>query len=295
MVSPIRCLALLLALPACVAIAQPAPDRVQPEIVKLPLVLDGKPFEVVAHLYKPAGAGPFPLVIHSHGRAGDRIDRAKMQSPLPAGNGNYWVRRGVAVLAPVRPGYGDTGGSDQEDSGSAWRRGECTGNPDFTRTADNARKTVVATYQWALQQPWVRADRILLQGQSVGGLATVATSALNLPGVVGVVNFAGGAGGNPESSPGKSCKPDNLTATYRAFGAGARAPSLWLYAENDQYWGPDMPKTWYEAYRQGGSAAEMVTTAAVPGYDGHQLLVRGGRLWSVPLEAFIAKVGLTAP
>ena len=266
--------------------------RVPPEVVKLPLQIGGDAVEVVAHLYKPPGDGPFPLVIFSHGRAPNRLDRAKLRNPVLVGHANYWLRQGVAVVAPVRPGYGETGGSDREDSFARWDGDQCRGNPDFTRTAEHARDAVVATYQWALRQPWVRKDRILLEGQSVGGLATVAAGALNLPGVVGFVNFAGGTGGNPERSPGKSCMPENLMQIYAVFGRQAREPSLWLYAENDHYWGADVPKQWYAAFQAGGSDARLVQTGPVPGHDGHQLLNYGGAMWSEPLNAFVRQIGL---
>ena len=126
-------------------------------------------------------------------------------------------------------------------------------------------------------------------------MTTVATAALNLPGVVGSVNFAGGSGGNPGASPGESCKPQNLEQTYQAYGQQARAPSLWFYAENDQYWGAEAPRAWHRAYRAGGSDSEGVFTGPLEGRDGHQLLNHGGRMWSVPLDAFVKKVGLTAP
>ncbi|MGE0499061.1 MAG: dienelactone hydrolase family protein [Ramlibacter sp.] len=287
---------LLLSLSSLGASAQrPADDTLQPQIVRLPLLVEGRALEVTAHLYKHAGEGPFPLVIYSHGRAGSRVDRARLRYPVPVGHGNYWLRKGVAVVAPVRPGYGDTGGADVEDSGSRWRGADCYCNPDFMHTATQARRTVVATYEWALQQLWVRKDRLLIEGQSVGGLTTVATAALNLPGVVGTVNFAGGSGGYPEVSPGKSCQPGNLTEVYRSFGQQARAPSLWLYAENDQYWGAEMPRAWHAAYLAGGSESTLVQTGPVADHDGHQLLLHGGRMWSVPLNAFINKVGLLAP
>lgn len=278
---------------ALVTVSRAADEpRVPPAVVKLALQIAGEPAEVVAHLYKPPGDGPFPLVIFSHGRAPNRLDRAKLRNPVLVGHANYWLKRGVAVVAPVRPGYGETGGSDREDSFIHWDGDQCRSNPDYTRTAEHARDTVVATYRWAQQQPWVRKDRILLEGQSVGGLATVAAGALNLPGVVGFVNFAGGAGGNPERSPGKSCMPGNLTQTYAAFGRQAREPSLWLYAENDLYWGAEMPQQWHAAFRAGGSDTRMVQTGPVEGHDGHQLLNYGGRMWSGPLNAFAQQIGL---
>ncbi|MEP6825482.1 MAG: dipeptidyl aminopeptidase [Ramlibacter sp.] len=293
-------LQVLLLLASCGAAAavhaqQLAPALVQPEIVMLPLVVDGRTVQVSTHLYKPAGNGPFPLVIFSHGRAGNRIDRARMQYPMPVGHGNYWIRKGVALIAPVRPGYGDTGGTDIETVFFNWQGSHCLSDPDFNVSANGARHTIVAAYQWALQQPWVRRDRILLEGQSVGGMATVAASALNLPGVVGTVNFAGGSGGNTDGSPGKSCKPENLERAYRAWGQQAKGSSLWLYAENDLFWGPEAPRAWHRAYLAGGSDSEAVFTGPVEGRDGHLLLNYGGRMWAVPLDAFVKKVGLTAP
>lgn len=293
--SPLAALAFTV-LVACAPVgAQEAPARVAPQVTRLTLEMGGQSIEVLAHIYKPPGPGPFPLVIHSHGRAVKAADRAALEYPVAVGHGNYWLRKGVAVVAPVRPGYGETGGPDVEDSGARWSGDQCRGRPQFTRIALTARRTVQATHQWALRQPWVRKDRILLQGQSVGGLTAVAAAALNLPGVVAAVNFAGGTGGNPVVSPGESCQPDLLTETWRQFGQQTRVPSLWLYAENDQYWGPTMPREWHAAYRTGGSDSTLVMTRPLEGRDGHQLLLHGGRLWSVPLDAFIQRVGLLAP
>lgn len=285
-------LAGLLALGPMSSQAQEA--RVQPESVKLALQIAGEPVEVAAHLYKPPGDGPFPLVIFSHGRSSSAVERAKLAYPVMVGHANYWLKQGVAVVAPVRPGYGDTGGSDRENSFARWDSAACNANPDYTGIAERSRETIAATYQWAQQQPWVRKDRILLEGLSAGGLATVAAGALNLPGVVGIVNFSGGSGGNPERSPGKSCMPENLTRTYALFGQQTKVPSLWLYAENDQYWGADMPRQWNEAFKAGGSNLRFIQTGPLEGHDGHQLLARGGRMWSVPLGAFVKEIGFAA-
>ncbi len=287
-------LAILVMLLAGSVMAQPAvPQR--PEVMTLPLTIDGTVHQVVTHVYKPSGSGPFPLVIFSHGRAPLQADRDKLQYPVLVGHANYWLRKGVAVVAPVRPGYGQTGGADRENSLTRWSVSTCTSDPDFTQVGRNASEVVVAVHGWAMQQPWIRADRILLEGQSVGGLTTIAASALNLPGVVGGVNFAGGAGGNPAASPGNSCKPDNLTRTYAGYGKLVKIPSLWLYAENDQYWGADAPQRWHAAFSAGGSDAALVQTGPLPEHDGHSLLAFGGRLWSVPLDAFVRKTGLLEP
>lgn len=274
--------------------AQPA-NQQGPEIAILPLLVDGSVRQVVTHIYRPLGAGPFPLVIFSHGRAPKEADREKLQYPVLVGHANYWLQKGVAVVAPVRPGYGATGGADRENSSTRWRNGICIAEPDFTGVARRASEVVAAVHELAIQQSWVRRDRILLEGQSVGGLTTVAASTLNLSGVIANVNFSGGSGGSPDISRGRSCKPENLTRTYAEFGKLTKFPSLWLYAENDEFWGAEAPREWHRAFRAGGSDTEFVQTGPLPDHDGHSLLNHGGRMWSVPLDAFVRRVGLLAP
>lgn len=274
--------------------AQPA-EQQRPEIVTLPLLIDGSVRQVITHLYKPKGEGPFPLVIFSHGRASRQADRDRLQTPVPVGHANYWLRKGVAVVAPIRPGYGEAGSVDRESSSTRWKDGVCIADPDFTRVGRRGSDVVVAVHGWAMQQPWVRRDRILMEGQSVGGLTTVAASTLNLVGVIAGVNFAGGSGGAPDISPGKSCKPENLTKTYAEFGMLTKIPSVWLYAENDRFWGAEAPREWHRAFKAGGSDTELVQTGPLADRDGHSLLVFGGSMWSVPLDAFISKIGLLVP
>lgn len=279
----------------CGAVYAQAADSPRPEIVVLPLSIDGSVRQVVTHIYRPQGAGPFPLIIFSHGRAPRQADREKLQSPVLVGHANYWLRKGVAVVAPVRPGYGETGGADREHSATRWKNGVCVADPDFTRVARKGSEVVAAVHAWTIQQPWVRKDRILLEGQSMGGLTTVAASALNLGGVIAEVNFSGGSGGSPDVSPGKSCKAENLTRTYAELGRLVKVPSLWLYAENDQFWGAEEPRRWHQAFKAGGSDIEFIQTGPLPDHDGHALLNYGGRMWAVPLDAFVHKVGLLSP
>ncbi|MGB4116977.1 MAG: CocE/NonD family hydrolase [Polaromonas sp.] len=251
----------------------------------------GSDAAMVTHVFKPAGAGPFPVLLFSHGRAGDAATRSKLTNPLALGHVRYWLNKGYAVVAPVRPGYGDTGGSDTESSGSTYSAtGECRGLPDPSRTAKAAVRSVSVALDWVRAQPWTAANKILLQGQSVGGLTTVAFCATSPPGVVGCINFAGGVGGNPDTAPARMCSPEVTTALMAEFGRTTKLPNIWLYAENDLYWGAEPPKQWHAAFAQGANPTEFVQTTAVQP-DGHQLLLRGGRLWSEPLNAWLKRHG----
>ena len=59
----------------------------------------------------------------------------------------------------------------------------------------------------------------------------------------------------------------------------ARLPSLWLYAPNDKFWGPEVPRQWHAAHVASGGTAEFVQTAPVPNADGHDLIFVGRELW----------------
>ena len=209
---------------------------------------------------------------------------------------NYWHEKGYVVVSAVRPGYGDNTTDDPEDHGARWNGSSCSGTVDFGKTAGAAAHAVRSLHSWVAEQSWANKERILLVGQSVGGLATVAACSQNWPGVVGCINFVGGAGGNPQTSPGASCRPDSLGEQLASSGKTTRVPSLWLYSANDKYWGEEPPKQWYRAYAQtaaaSGHGAETEFFAAPPvGDNGHTLLSAGGRSWMPVVNAWLVKHG----
>jgi dienelactone hydrolase len=156
-----------------------------------------------------------------------------------------------------------------------------------------AREVVLAALAWAQQQPWVMPSRILLVGNSAGGFATIAAAATSPRGVIGGISFVGGLGGSPTESPRKSCKPEQVGAIYGKFGKTARIPTLWLYAENDLFWGADVPKQWFDAFKAGASDATFLQTPPVPGEEnGHTLINSGGPLWKPSVESFVQRLKL---
>ena len=176
---------------------------VQPEIVKVSLRIDGNPTDVVTHIYKPTTPGmtAFPVVIHSHGRPPNPNppNTVPLTTPIFPEVANWWLQKGFALVAPLRPGYGETGGFDRENQFVYWQDNSCITepksiNPLYARAASKAREVVLATLTWAQRQPWVKRDRILLVGQSVGGMTTIAAAAINPEGVIAGINFAGGYG-----------------------------------------------------------------------------------------------------
>jgi dienelactone hydrolase len=248
---------------------------------------------MAAGVFLPDGDGPFPVLVYSHGRSGTPLERTYTRIPDERSHVRYWLRKGFAVIAPIRPGYGETGGADREDSGVRLDMfGICWGYPRFDHAAEAASSAMLATVEWVRKQPWADANRVVLAGTSMGGLAAIATAAKNPPGVVAYVNFAGGTGGDGTRAPEHSCGSEAMESLMRTLGSTNRVPGLWLYAQNDRYWGAQWPVTWYRAFGESNSITQFVMTEPVPGSDGHQLLARGGQLWASPVDAFLAELGL---
>jgi hypothetical protein len=84
-------------------------------------------------------------------------------------------------------------------------------------------------------------DRAVMMGQSFGGATAITLAAMNPEGVQGAINFAGGGGGRPDTHPMQPCSPAALKKLFEDYGKTSRMPTLWLYSENDQYWGAKLP------------------------------------------------------
>ena len=238
-------------------------------------------------VYRPAGEGPFPLVVFNHGRS-VAAKRATQGRSRPEALARYLVAKGFVVLVPTRIGYWQSYGDfDPESNGS------CSGmqvEPMSLAASDQ----VLATVEFARSLPYVDASRWIVAGQSVGGLTAVATVGRAPAGLLGGINFSGGAGGNPELKPGAPCSPQVIARYWGSLAATARVPMAWLYWENDKYWGPDVPQTWHQAWVQGGGRATL-TRLEPSGSDGHNGLNEDMTHWLPVVDAFLQQLGFASP
>jgi len=235
-------------------------------------------------VYRPPGDGPFPLVVFNHGRAVE-AKRANQGRYRPEAAARYLVAKGFVVLVPNRIGYWETYGSfDPEYSG-------CKNIAPMSMAASDQ---VMATVEFAKTLSYVDTSRWLVAGQSVGGLTSVATVGRAPAGLAGGINFSGGTGGNPDVNPGRPCNPGATSQYWGAIAKNAKVPMLWLYWENDQYWGPDIPKTWHKAWVDGGGKA--VFSAFGPsGSNGHFGLNEDMDHWLPVVDAFLGQLGFDKP
>ena len=90
--------------------------------------------------------------------------------------------------------------------------------------------------------------------------------------------------------PNELCAPDKLVAATREFGRTARVPMLWIYIENDTFFGPELSRRMHKAYTEAGGRAEYHLLPPL-GSDGHFLVDSPDSipLWAPLVGAFLDK------
>lgn len=263
------------------------------EQLDLPVKVQDMYGKTIAHTIKvtvffdDVNPKPAPVVVLNHGRDAEAQDRAALGRARYTEASKYLVKRGFIVAVPTRLGYGVTGGEDVEDTGPCNRRNYPAG---YAATAQQT----LAVLEAMRQRPDAAKDRAVVMGQSYGGTAAVTIAALNPPGVQATVNFAGGGGGNPKIRPQQPCASAQLERMFSAYGKTARIPTLWVYAENDMYFGPAYPREWHQAFSSAGGNAQFVQFPP-QAEDGHRLFSRHPELWQPVVGTFLDSVGFPIP
>ncbi|MGH2614363.1 MAG: S9 family peptidase [Thermomicrobiales bacterium] len=162
----------------CVVGDVDAADLLQPELIRFP-THDGR--EIPAFLYRPRGRGPFPVVLSIHGGP----ESQELPVYAYAGLYQYWLSRGIGVLAPNVRGSTGYGKTYQRLIYRDWGGDELR---DFE---------AAARYLYSLD--WVDANRIGVFGGSFGGFATLScisrlpdywAAAVDIVGPSNLVTFA---------------------------------------------------------------------------------------------------------
>lgn len=242
-------------------------------------------YTIAATILRPEGAGPYGAVVLNHGVAGSRRERARESSELLIEAAKVFARRGYVVVMPLRRGFGATGGEMAEDPGT------CS-NPDYQRGEYAASQDVMAAYDYARTLSYVDGNRMILAGQSAGGMVSIFAAGTRQPqGLVAVLSFAAGRGGDPEVNPGVPCAVEPIARVMDAVGRNIKVPVLMQWAENDLFFSPKISRGWFDRFSQAGaSGAEYVLQPAF-GRDGHYMFgsTLGVRYWLPTVEAFLAK------
>ncbi|MBW8898974.1 MAG: prolyl oligopeptidase family serine peptidase [Massilia sp.] len=248
--------------------------RINEHIVLIPAGQDHQA-RLETTVFQPNGPGPFPLIIINHGKDPGHPNLQPRDRFYHMAHA--FVERGYAVMVPMRQGFANSTGS-YHDHGC-----------DMTANGYTQAEDIRATLAYARDQKWVDADRIVVAGQSYGGLATMALGTEDLPGVRGLINFAGGLRDDSNGCGWRSA----LVSAFADYGAQNKVPSLWMYGQNDSLFSPELVARMHDAFEQAGGRAQLVEYAPFK-RDSHGMLASrdGEKVWLADTMRFLQQVGM---
>jgi pimeloyl-ACP methyl ester carboxylesterase len=249
------------------------------EETTLKVEIGGHTYSLDAVIVKPAAnAGRLPVALITHGSPRDSADRPKRHAREMLPQALDLAHRGWLAVAFTRRGFGGSDGPFAEGYGDCKK-------PNYSRALATAAEDIAAVHRAVSMWPEADTTRFLGLGVSVGGASMLAWAASRPEGLVGIINIAGGTG---SFAQGKNCDESQLVSTVASFGAQARVPTLWLYAENDGYFGPDVVRSMHAGFAKHGGTVELAVLGPI-GSDGHDLWWRfdGRLLWLPQLDRFL--------
>jgi len=268
---------------------QPASRPIQEEIWALPL-----PLPMFAYLVRPVGDGPFPLAIMNHGVSMSATGRSFFPLVEFRDAARWFAKRGYLVVAPVGTGYGAAAIDIPEHGlyGPFFSKvGKCS-NPNFRAPGLAVAQVDLWIIDYMTAEKRIVPKDVIVVGQSAGGWASIALSSLNPPQVKAIITFAAGRGGRVDNKPNNNCAPDKLVEATGEFGRTSRVPMLWIYIENDTFFGPALSKRMHEAFTGAGGKAEYHLVPPF-GNDGHFFIGSPDAIpiWSPLVTKFLNELG----
>ena len=162
------------------------------------------------------------------------------------------------MVAPVGSGYGAAAIDIPERGlyGPFFSKvGKCE-NPNFHDAGLAVAQVDLWIIDYLAAEKRIVPKDVIVIGQSAGGWASIALSSANPPQVKAIITFAAGRGGRVGGKPNNNCAPDKLVEATADFGRTSRVPMLWIYIENDTFFGPALSQRMHQAFTAAGGRAE---------------------------------------
>jgi dienelactone hydrolase len=264
-----------------------AVSQVREELWSIPAIIP-----MLAYMIRPAGEGPFPLLVMNHGVSLDPKERSYFPAIEFRDAALWFAKQGYVVVAPVRPGYGATAIEIPERAlfGLFFSGvGDCS-DANFR----DAGLAIASLDNWVIDymstQPFIKGDDVVVVGQSGGGWGAIALASQNPNSVRAMIAFEAGRGGHFNGKPNNNCAPDRLVEATAQFGRTARIPMLWIYVHNDSYFGPELSMRMASAFQSAGGNVEYHLLPDF-GEDGHFFVDHADavRIWAPLVSKFLEK------
>ncbi len=263
----------------CLAFARRADAR-----APTPFIEDGQPVSLEVVIYKPLGAGPFPLVMFNHGSTGNGDDPSLFKLTYThEGIARFFAERGWMVAFPQRRGRGASGGLYDEGFVPDRSRYSCLQAPALAGI-ERALQDADAAFDYLRSHPDVDSTRVLAAGFSRGGILALAHAARRPGAFRGAVNFVGGW-------IGEGCV-DAVAVNRSTFASASTfaGATIWLYGENDPFYSLEHSRANFDAFVGAGGKGALHVYTRAPGLSGH-LIINEPSLWAPALDAYLTLSG----
>ena len=254
----------------------------------VPVTVDGESVRLEMRIYAPATGERVPTLVFNHGSTGTGMDVSRFTRPIdfPA-LARFFVDRGWAVVMPARRGRGGSEGLYDEGF-ATYRAAGYTCDPSRSIPgADRALRDIEAAMDAILAMPFVDKERVVIGGQSRGGILSVAYAGRRPEQVKGVINFVGGWSGT------RCPTAPVVNQALFARGAAYAAETLWLYGEGDPFYSLSHSRDNIAAFQMAGGRGTFIEFFDVPPnpLGGHQL-VAFPEIWGPVLDAYLKRRSL---
>jgi|GEM_PF-329083 len=240
----------------------------------------GRPDELETILFTPPGTAPFPTMVFNHGSTGygDDPELFGITTVNPVIT-RFFNDRGWMVVFPQRRGRGASDGVYAEglaEDGSGY-----SADPLIAAAGiDRALIDIDAVVQWLRLQPQVDRDRLLVGGESRGGLLAIAYAGAHPRTVRGAINFVGGWLGD------RVPNAERINREGFRRGTAFPGPTLWLYGEDDLYYRLTHSRENFDAFQAGGGTGSFHELPVRAGGNGHFIGMQPG-LWVDTLDDYL--------
>ena len=241
---------------------------IRPQIAFVPVMLEGQSVRFKMYIYyRDVSPGPLPTLVFNHGSTGNGQDPSLFIQPIDNPDlAHFFVERGWAVVLLARRGR--TVRRDCTTRGSARSRGlGYTGEPSRAIAgADRALDDIEAAMEAILHMPFVNHERVVIGGQSRGGILSVAYAGRHPEQVTGVLNFVGGWLGHPYH-------PTAVTVNQTLFNRGSAYPGsmLWLYGHHDPFYPLAHSRENFGSFKRAGGQGTFREFVLARDESGHRL------------------------
>lgn len=251
------------------------------QMLETSLTENGKQVRLEVVIFRPSGAGPFPLLVFNHGSTGNGKDASLFRRTFSdAGVASYFTAKGWFVAFPQRRGRGKSEGLYDEGFNTDRSLGYVCDNVQRSLAgAERALTDIDAVVEALRRRTDVTKGPLLMAGQSRGGALSIAYGGRHPDKVLGVINFVGGWMGTGCINASR--------INWGVFNIGARYPkdTLWLYADKDRFYSLAHSEINFDQFRSNGGKGEFVRFQ-VPSGDGHGLR-QWIELWRPAVDRYV--------